>query len=77
MTKTDNTSLPRRDQAIAMMASENITAYAAAKHFGIRPEAIYRRLKSLAETEDIRCPCCHQILPKSQQQPTPKRTRKG
>lgn len=42
---------------------KGVTVYAAAKHIGIGPGAIYKRLKLLAETADQRCPCCGQLVP--------------
>lgn len=52
----------KRDQAIAYMQEHNVTAYAAARLFGISPAAIYTRQKQLEATKDSRCPCCGQLV---------------
>jgi hypothetical protein len=56
--------LTKADKAIAYMAENGVSAYAAAKQFGISPAAVYDRQKWLASREF--CPCCHQPLPKKE-----------
>lgn len=48
-------------RALAMMESERITAYAAAKAIGVEVSAVYRAQR-LRKEKGV-CPCCGQVLP--------------
>lgn len=52
----------KTDQAIDYMKEHGISAYAAARLFGISTKVIYTRVKLLEETASRRCPCCGQLV---------------
>lgn len=54
-------TLSRTQQALQYFRANDVSPFAAAKKFGLDPQAVYRAIKA-ADKE--RCPCCGQTIKK-------------
>ncbi|MES2729956.1 MAG: hypothetical protein V4621_07680 [Pseudomonadota bacterium] len=53
-------------RAVAYMAENQVTVYAAAKAIGVDAGAVYRYIGKMAAMAGHPCPCCGQMVPPAQ-----------